>query len=112
MPSTARTGEATVQSVEEQFCELICSDAELLAAEFDAIIAAEWPDPPADTPRPRGPPTGAPVVGSPPRSRPRPPPGIGDQTAAARHRRMGTAALTPAATTEPATGRKAGDRHT
>lgn len=34
-------------SLDEQFLELICGDTDLLAAEFDAIIAAEWPDPPA-----------------------------------------------------------------
>ena len=34
--------------VDEQFLQLICDDPELLAAEFDAIIAAEWPAPPTD----------------------------------------------------------------
>jgi len=38
--------------IDEQFLDLICSDDELLAAEFDAIIAAEWPTPPASRPRP------------------------------------------------------------
>lgn len=37
--------------VEEEFVELVCSDAELVAAEFEAIIAAEWPTvPPARPP--------------------------------------------------------------
>ncbi len=46
--------ERTAQTVDEQFVELICSDEELLLAEFDAIIAAEWPTPPSRLPR-RGP---------------------------------------------------------
>jgi len=35
-----------VSPVDEQFLHLVHSDAELLRAEFEAIIAAEWPDPP------------------------------------------------------------------
>jgi len=50
MPRAATGGDTTARTVDVQFFELICSDADLLAAEFDAIIAAEWPDPPADTP--------------------------------------------------------------
>lgn len=35
----------------EEFIELVCSDPELVAAEFAAIIAAEWPTvPPARPP--------------------------------------------------------------
>jgi hypothetical protein len=34
-----------------QFLDLICADDELVQAEFDAIIAAEWPSPPPDRPR-------------------------------------------------------------
>lgn len=34
----------------DQFWELLCSDEELLNAQFDAIIAGEWPD----QPRPSG----------------------------------------------------------
>jgi hypothetical protein len=37
-------------TVDAAFIELICNDADLLAAEFDAIIAAEWPTPPNDHP--------------------------------------------------------------
>jgi len=48
MPSTATTGDTTV---DEQFLDLVCNDQDLLAAEFDAIIAAEWPSTPAKTPR-------------------------------------------------------------
>ena len=50
MPSAPATGDTTARTVDEQFLELICSDVSLLAAEFDAIIAAEWPEPPADRP--------------------------------------------------------------
>ena len=41
----------STRTIDEQFLELICSDEDLLRAEFDAIIAAEWPSPPATTPR-------------------------------------------------------------
>ena len=34
------------RSTEEQFLDLLLADEELLRAEFDAIIAAEWPGPP------------------------------------------------------------------
>lgn len=47
MPTTPTAG-TTARRIDEQFLDLICSDAELLAAEFDAIVAAEWPSPPAD----------------------------------------------------------------
>jgi hypothetical protein len=47
MPTTPATGDTTTRTVDDQFLDLICSDADLLAAEFDAIIAAEWSDPPA-----------------------------------------------------------------
>jgi hypothetical protein len=36
------------RSAEEQFLDLLLADDELLRAEFDAIIAAEWPGPPPD----------------------------------------------------------------
>ncbi|HEU5267664.1 MAG TPA: hypothetical protein VFU35_13235 [Jatrophihabitans sp.] len=35
---------------DEQFLALICSDEQLLRAEFDAIIAAEWPSRPPPAP--------------------------------------------------------------
>ncbi|MEO8887790.1 MAG: hypothetical protein ABI429_00595 [Jatrophihabitantaceae bacterium] len=35
---------------DEQFLDLICSDDGFVQAEFDAIIAAEWPSPPPDRP--------------------------------------------------------------
>lgn len=37
-------------ALEEEFLELICSDDDLVAAEFEAIIAAEWPTPPPARP--------------------------------------------------------------
>ena len=33
----------TTARLEEQFVDLLCADDELLRAEFDAIVAAEWP---------------------------------------------------------------------
>jgi hypothetical protein len=44
------TDASAAQTVDEQFLALVCSDEDLLRAEFDAIIAAEWPSPPANTP--------------------------------------------------------------
>jgi hypothetical protein len=38
------------RSTDEQFLELLCADEDLLRAEFDAIIAAEWPGPPPAEP--------------------------------------------------------------
>jgi hypothetical protein len=46
MPTTAETSGPAAPSVEAQFLDLICDDPDLLQAEFDAIIAAEWPEPP------------------------------------------------------------------
>jgi hypothetical protein len=55
----ARTATRTVtRTVDEQFLTLICSDEDLLRAEFDAIIAAEWPGPPTNN-RAADPPTAA-----------------------------------------------------
>jgi len=50
MPSTPGTDAGVARSVDEQFLTLMCSDEDLLRAEFDAIIAGEWPSPPANTP--------------------------------------------------------------
>ena len=41
------------RTVDEQFLDMICHDQELLAAEFEAIIAAEWPAPPAHRGEPK-----------------------------------------------------------
>src|SRR5690242_21913982 len=38
-------------SVDEKFVDILCSDTELVRARFDAIIAAEWPDPPSPVTR-------------------------------------------------------------
>ena len=38
------------RSVGEQFVDLLIADEGLVRAEFDAIIAAEWPSPPTDEP--------------------------------------------------------------
>ncbi len=59
---------------DEQFLDLICSDDQFVQAEFDAIIAAEWPDPPR--PNHAAVPTRASVAAP-----PRPPrhPGLGER---------------------------------
>jgi len=43
-----RGDETTRRTVDDEFLDLICNDADLLAAEFQAIIATEWHEPPAD----------------------------------------------------------------
>jgi hypothetical protein len=45
-------GTPGARTVEEEFLALICADEQLLQAEFDAIIAAEWPTTPARPGRP------------------------------------------------------------
>jgi hypothetical protein len=50
MPPSPAVGATTARNLDEQFFDLICGDADLLAAEFDAIIAAEWSAPPDDGP--------------------------------------------------------------
>lgn len=42
-------------TLEEQFVELVCSDEELVQAEFEAIITAAWSTPPPGCPPPRQP---------------------------------------------------------
>jgi hypothetical protein len=39
-----------VDTVDEEFLALVCSDSEWLRAEFDAIIAAAWSSPPPACP--------------------------------------------------------------
>jgi len=51
MLTTLPTSE-TARRIEEQFLDLIYADTDLLSAEFDAIIAVEWPEPPAEGPAP------------------------------------------------------------
>lgn len=48
MPTTPATRGTSARTVDERFLDLICNDQDLLDAEFDAIIAAEWPGPPTD----------------------------------------------------------------
>lgn len=55
--------------VDEQFAAIVCADDEWVRAEFDALVAAAWDDPPA-TP---GPVARPPAAGRPaPRWRPEP----------------------------------------
>ena len=54
MPQTRPPDSAEdTRSAEEQFLDLLLADDDLLQAEFDAIIAAEWPGPPPNRPRRR-----------------------------------------------------------
>lgn len=39
-----------VAGVDEEFLALVCSDPELLRAEFESIVAAGWSSPPPQTP--------------------------------------------------------------
>jgi len=50
MSTTRACDVGTTLAADERFVELICADEALLRAEFDAIIAAEWPSPPPDEP--------------------------------------------------------------
>jgi len=47
------TADLGTRTVDEQFMQMICNDEELLVAEFEAIIAAEWPAPPAHQGEPK-----------------------------------------------------------
>jgi hypothetical protein len=47
-PSVVGAGVVGPNALDEKLIDLICDDADLLAAEFDAIIAAEWPTPPVE----------------------------------------------------------------
>ncbi len=64
---TTLQGTAPVRPVEAQLADLICSDPDLLHAEFDAIISAGWD---SDVPpgRPRRPAAPRPPSPRPPRS--------------------------------------------
>jgi len=50
MATTPASADTLAPSVDEQFFDLVCNDEELVAAEFDAIVAAEWPTPPPGIP--------------------------------------------------------------
>jgi hypothetical protein len=58
MPSISTTHDAL--AAEDEFLAILCSDEELVRAEFDAIIAAEWPSLPPDPPADDDAPTGSP----------------------------------------------------
>src|SRR4029450_7226754 len=51
-PSAVLDGNRQVEEVDE-FLALVCSDEELLRAEFEAIVEAAWSSPPPPDPTPR-----------------------------------------------------------
>jgi hypothetical protein len=108
VPTMPATGDPTTRTVEEQFLDLICSDQDLLAAEFDAIIAAEWPGPPAN-PAGRGTVGGRPFSGAGRWVAVR----LGGAVGRARQPGIrGWARPRSPPLARPTTDRKAGDRHT
>ena len=50
MPTVSTRHHDSSLAAEEEFLAIVCSDEDLVRAEFDAIIAAEWPSLPPDTP--------------------------------------------------------------
>lgn len=50
MPTISTRHHESTLTTEEEFLAIVCSDEDLMRAEFDAIIAAEWPSPPPDRP--------------------------------------------------------------
>lgn len=50
MSTTPLSDGEVATDLEEELLALLCDDPELLAAEFDAIVAAEWGEPPGDGP--------------------------------------------------------------
>jgi hypothetical protein len=49
MITTARPAQAEATAQWTAFIDLVCSDEELVQAEFEAILAAAWTAPPAET---------------------------------------------------------------
>ena len=49
-PTLQPDGFKATRSTDEQFLDLLLADEDLLRAEFDAIVAAEWPGPPPGRP--------------------------------------------------------------
>jgi len=43
MPTVSTSHHESSLAAEEEFLAIVCSDEDLVRAEFDAIIAAEWP---------------------------------------------------------------------
>jgi len=105
---TTPRGTARVQPVEAQLADLICSDPDLLHAEFDAIISAAW-DSAVPTGRPRQPSVPGSASPRPPTTAgcPQPHPS-GPPAARQRRRRAGQRAppRSPALDTDPAARRK------
>jgi hypothetical protein len=50
MPTLPTSHHESTLAAEEEFLAIVYADEDLLQAEFDAIIAAEWPSPAPDTP--------------------------------------------------------------
>ena len=50
MPTSQASHADAMHTSHEQFVELFCADDDLVQAEFDAIVAAEWPSPPPAEP--------------------------------------------------------------
>jgi hypothetical protein len=50
MPSVPTLGRESTLAAEDEFLAIVCSDEDLVQAEFDAIIAAQWPGLPPDPP--------------------------------------------------------------
>ncbi len=50
MPTFPTSQHGSKLADDEEFLAIVCSDEDLLRAEFEALIAAEWPSPPPDTP--------------------------------------------------------------
>jgi len=54
MPTITTPHHESTLATKEEFLAILCSDEDLLRAEFDAIIAAEWPSLPPDPPEDDG----------------------------------------------------------
>jgi hypothetical protein len=50
MPTCATSQHGSTLAAEEEFLAIVCSDEDLVRAEFEAIIAAEWPSLPPGAP--------------------------------------------------------------
>jgi len=104
MPTVVPDSRADATPTRDEFLALVCADQEWLRAQFDAIIAAEWPSPPPVQPG-RGdaakPPPG-PAAPRRPASRPPNP---------SRHPGAGGWARQPSPPATVTGGRKGGDSH-
>ena len=54
MVNRASGAPASTGTIDDAFLDIICHDEELLRAEFDALVAASWDEPPSPPP-PAGP---------------------------------------------------------